>query len=406
MAMNIVWAFFFLAAFVVAIIKLLFLGDTQIFQHLIDATFDASKSGFEISLGLAGVMTLWLGLIKIGEKAGVISIFAKWIEPLFSRLFPDIPAGHPALGHIVMNFSANLLGLGNAATPLGLTAMQSLQEVNENKDEASNAQIMFLVMNTGGFTLLPITILMFRSQFHAAMPADVFIPILIASFVATLAGIVLTALKQGIRLTDKIVMGWLAAIVLFLVALMVLARSLTAAQLSKGSGLASNFILFSLIIVFLTVALKRGVNVFEAFIEGAKQGFETVVKIIPYLVGILVGIAVFRASGGMDILLKGIAFVLPDPALVQALPTAFMKPLSGSGARACMVDAMNTYGVDSFTGRLSAVFQGAGDTTFYIVALYFGAVGIRNSRYAITYGLITDAIGIVVAALMCYIFFR
>ncbi len=410
MALNYIWIAFFLIAFVVGLLKLLFFGDTEIFKLLVDSTFDSSKTAFEISIGLTGVMTLWLGLMNIGEKAGAINFFSRLVNPLFSRLFPGIPKEHPAMGQIVMNFSANMLGLGNAATPLGLKAMQSMQELNSDKEAATNSQIMFLVLNTAGFTLLPVTIMMFRAQLGAADPSDVFIPILLASFFATIGGVTAVALKQRLNILDPVLLAWGIGISAIVGGLVFYFHSLSHEQLAMVSKVASNIILFSIIIAFITSALFKKVNVFDAFIEGAKSGFETAIKIIPYMVAMLVAIAVFRASGAMEMVVNGIAYLFNAAGLntefVNALPTALMKPLSGSGARGMMIDTMKTYGVDSFAGRLACTIQGSADTTFYIIALYFGSVGIKKARYAVGYGLLADLFGFIAAILIAYLFFK
>ncbi|MBI2270106.1 MAG: spore maturation protein [Bacteroidetes bacterium] len=407
MALNYIWIAFFLIAFVVGLIKLLFFGDTEIFKLLVDSTFDSSKTAFEISIGLTGIMALWLGLMNIGEKAGAINFFSRLVNPLFSRLFPGIPKEHPAIGQIVMNFSANMLGLGNAATPLGLKAMQSMQDLNTDKESATDPQIMFLVLNTAGFTLLPVTIMMFRAQLGAADPSDVFIPILLASFFATIGGVTAVAIKQRINIFDPVLLAWGLSISAIITGIVFYFRSLSHEQLATVSKLVSNFILFGIMIAFITAALLKKVNVFDAFIEGAKSGFETAIKIIPYMVAMLVAIAVFRASGAMDYLIDGLVFLTAiPPEVADALPTAFMKPLSGSGARGMMIDAMNAHGVDSFTGRLASTIQGSADTTFYIIALYFGSVGIKKARYAVGYGLLADLFGFIAAILVAYLFFR
>ncbi len=410
MVLNFIWIAFFLIAFLIALVKLLFFGDTEIFKLLVDSTFTSSADAFTISIGLTGIMSLWLGLMNIGEKAGAITFFSRLVNPLFSRLFPDIPKEHPAIGEIVMNFTANMLGLGNAATPLGLKAMQSMQELNTDKETASNSQIMFLVLNTAGFTLLPVTIMMFRAQKGATDPSDVFIPILLASFFATIGGVTFVALRQRIKILDPVLLTWVLAISAAITGLVFYFHSLTHEKLVIVSKVAGNFILFGIITSFITAAFIKKVNVFESFIEGAKNGFGTAIKIIPYLVAFLVGIAVFRASGAMDLLLKGIGYILSAAGLptdiVNALPTAFMKPLSGSGASSMTLDTMKTYGVDSFAGRLACTFQGSADTTFYIVALYFGSVGIRKTRYAITYGLLADLFGFMAAVFVAYLFFK
>ncbi|MFH1005332.1 MAG: nucleoside recognition domain-containing protein [Bacteroidota bacterium] len=417
MLLNYIWIAFFLVSFFVAIVKLVLhfvgypeFGGMEIFPALINATFEASElSVIKIALPLIGIMTLWLGLMKIGEKAGAIGWLAKIVNPFFSRLFPEIPKEHPAYGNIIMNFSANMLGLDNAATPLGLKAMQSLQELNLKKDTASNAQIMFLVLNTSGLTLIPISIMMQRKILGAADASDIFIPILIATYCATLVGILSVALWQKINLLDKVLFGWIAGITIFIGGIIWHLSTLTQEQIAVRSSFAGNFILFGIIVAFLIAAMQKKINVYEAFIDGAKTGFETSIKIIPYLVAMLVGIAVFRASGAMDMIVHGIAYCVQGiggrTEFVDALPTAFMKPLSGSGARAMMIETMKTYGADSFTGRLSCIFQGATDTTFYIIALYFGSVGIKKTRYAVAGGLIADLAGVIAAILVVYLFF-
>jgi spore maturation protein SpmA len=410
MVLNYIWIAFFLIAFVVGLVKLLVFGDAEIFKTLVDSTFASSKTAFEISLGLTGVMTLWMGLMNIGEKAGAINFFSRLVNPLFSRLFPGIPKEHPAIGQIVMNFSANMLGLGNAATPLGLKAMQSMQDLNTDKETATNSQIMFLVLNTAGFTLLPVTIMMFRAQLGAADPSDVFIPILLASFFATIGGVTAVALRQRINILDPVLLAWGLGIGAIITGIVFYFHSLTHEQLAVVSKIVSNVILFSIMTAFITAALFKKVNVFDTFIEGAKTGFETAIKIIPYMVAMLVGIAVFRASGAMEVLIRGIGYLFNAAGLntdfVNALPTALMKPLSGSGARGMMIDTMKTHGVDSFAGRLSCIIQGSADTTFYIIALYFGSVGIKKTRYAVGYGLLADLFGFVAAILVAYLFFH
>ncbi len=434
MVLNYIWIAFFLIAFLVAILRTLIwyfsvhhhyisfggaglyqhivtrFGDSGIFKTIVDSTFSSSEDAFKISIGLTGIMALWLGLMNIGEKAGLIRLFTRIVNPLFIRLFPELPKEHPAIGQIVMNFTANMLGMGNAATPLGLKAMQSMQELNPDKEKASNPQIMFLVLNTAGFTLLPVTIMMFRAERGATDPSDIFIPILLASFFATITGVALVAFKQRIKILDPILLAWLAGIGLILTSLIFYFHSLTSSRLALVSGVVSNFILFGIIIAFITAGLIKKINVFDSFIEGAKNGFSTAVKIIPYLVAMLVGIAVFRSSGAMDLLMGTIKYSIQLSGLntdfVDALPTAFMKPLSGSGARGLMLDSMKTYGADSFAGRLSCIFQGSADTTLYIVALYFGSVGITKTRYAVTYGLLTDLFGIIAAIFIAYLFFK
>lgn len=409
--LNYIWIAFFLLSFVVASIRLLFFGDTEVFKLLIDGTFDAAKVAImDIALPLAGVMTLWLGLLKIGENAGAIRFLSRMVSPFFKRLFPDVPSHHPATGQMMMNFSANLLGLDNAATPFGLKAMSSLQELNPNKEEASNAQIMFLVLHTSGLTLIPLSIMAQRAVLGANDPSDVFIPCLIATYVATLVGMLAVAIKQGIYLFDKVLLSWLLSITTFIVGLVwYLNAYLTKEEIEVFSKVSSNALLMTIIIAFITGGLIKKINVYESFIEGAKSGFETSVKIIPYLVGMLVAISVLRTSGVLLYVVDGFRFVFTQMGLhtefVDALPTAIMKPFSGSGSRAMMIDAMKTHGADSFVGRLSCVFQGSADTTFYIVALYFGSVGIKRTRYAISFGLIADLAGIIAAICVSYLFF-
>lgn len=409
MLLNYIWIAFFLIAFVVAFFKLVFMGDTAVFPALVNSTMDTSKTAFEISLGLTGAMSLWLGLMRIGERAGLIAILAKLVGPFFARLFPEVPANHPALGAMLMNFSANMLGLDNAATPLGLKSMQALQELNPQKDTASNAQIMFLVLNASGLTIIPVSIMVYRTQLGAVNPADIFLPTLLATFFSTLAGLISVAIYQKINLFDRIILTYLGVVSLFVGLLIWYFSGLPQEQISLISGVAGNFILFSIITTFIGLALFKKVNVYETFIEGAKEGFETAVKVIPYLVAMLVGIGVFRACGAMDLIMQGLTSLLEKIQLnadfVPALPTALMKPLSGSGSRGMMLDAMKTYGADSFVGRLVCILQGSADTTFYIVAVYFGSVGIKNSRYAITCGLIADLAGFVAAIALAYLFF-
>jgi len=410
MVLNYLWAAFFLIAFCIALFQLIFFGDVEIFQKLVASTFDNAKLGFEISLGLTGVMTLWLGLMKVGERGGIIAIFARLVGPFFNRLFPEIPKNHPVFGSILMNFSANMLGLDNAATPLGLKAMKEMQELNPDKDTASNAQIMFLVLNTSGLTIIPISIMVFRAQLGAADPSDIFIPILLATFFSTIVGLIAVALYQGINLLNPVIMAYLGTLMLLIGGLIYYFSTIPQEQISVISTVASNVILFSIIISFITLALVRKVNVYEAFIEGAKEGFSVAITIIPYLVAILVAIGVFRASGALDMLVNGLGYLFGVMGLntdfVPALPVAFMKPLSGSGARGMMVEAMNTYGVDSFVGRLASAIQGSTETTFYILAVYFGSVGVRKTRYALTCGLLADLAGVVAAILIAYLFFH
>lgn len=411
MALNYIWSGFFLVGFLAALFQWIFLGDTEIFKKVIDGTFDSARiSVMEIALPLAGIMTLWLGLMNVGEKAGAVGWLAKIIAPFFSRIFPGVPRDHPANGHMVMNFSANMLGLDNAATPLGLKAMESLQSINPNKEEASDAQIMFLVLQTSGLTIVPLSIMAQRAVLGASNPADIFIPCLIATYVATLVAIVSVSLKQGINLFDKVVVGWLAGTTAAVVGLVCyFAFFLTKAEIELVSKVSANLILFSIIVTFIAAALRKRVNVYEAFIEGAKGGIQTSLTIIPYLVGMLVAIGVVRNSGVLGMIVNGINWVLTqfglDTSFTGALPTALMKPLSGSGSRAMMIDAMKTYGVDSFVGRLACIFQGAADTTFYIIALYFGSVGIRKIRYSISYGLLADVAGMIAAIFVAYLFF-
>ncbi len=411
MVLNYIWIAFFVIAFVVALLKLAFTGDTETFKTIIDATFDSSKMAvMDISLPLVGVMTLWLGLMNIGEKAGAINFLSRIVGPFFNKLFPEIPKNHPANGQIMMNFSANMLGLDNAATPLGLKAMNTMQELNPVKDTASNAQIMFLVLNTSGLTIIPVTIMAQRAIMGAANPSDVFIPILIATFFSTLTGLLVVAFWQKINLLNKVVLSWLLGISAFIFSIIWYFSTLSPDQISKVSMVSANFILLLIIVSFMLGALRKKVNVYDAFVEGAKSGFETGVKVIPYLVAMLVGIAVFRASGAMGFIVDGIAFLFHalnfNTDFVGSLPTAFMKPLSGSGAKAMMLETMKVNGADSFVGRLSCVFQGAADTTFYIVALYFGSVGIKKTRYAIAAGLIADLAGVIAAIFISYLFFH
>jgi spore maturation protein SpmA len=412
MALNYLWVAFFLIAFVVALIRLIFFGDTEIFKLIVDGTFESAKTGvMDIALPLAGIMTLWLGIMNIGEKAGAISFLSRIIGPFFSRIFPEVPKNHPATGHMVMNFSANLLGLDNAATPFGLKAMQSLQEINPNKDTASNAQIMFLVLHTSGLTLIPLAIMAQRAILGAADPSDIFIPCMIATYVATVVGLIAVALKQKINLFNTVVISWLGGITLGIASLVYYFTTyLSKEEIQAVSKVASNVILFSIIIIFILGALRKKVNVYEVFIEGAKEGFTTCITIIPYLVGMLVAIGVLRNSGVLGYIVDGFTWCFVHMGIntdfTPALPTALIKPLSGSGAKAMMVDTMKTYGPDSFVGRLACVFNGSADTTFYIVALYFGSVGIKRTRYAIPFGLIADLAGIIAAVLISYLFFH
>ncbi len=410
MALNYIWIAFFLIAFVVALIRLIFFGDVEVFPNMVSSTFDMAKTGFEISLGLTGVLTLWLGLMKIGEKGGVVKIFSRLIGPFFHKLFPELKKDDPAIGAIMMNVAANMLGLDNAATPMGLKAMEEMQKNNEKKDTASNAQIMFLVLNTSGLTLIPISVMVYRAQLGATDPSDVFIPILLATFFSTIVGLITVAIYQKINLFDKVIMAYLGGLTAVIGGIIYLFAQMPKDQIATVSSVASNVILFSIIVSFILLGLKAKINVYETFIEGAKEGFEIAVKIIPFLVAILVAIGVFRSSGSMDYIIGGISsffsWVGVDTDFIPALPTALMKPLSGSGARGMMVDAMNNYGADSFVGRLASTVQGATDTTFYILAVYFGSVGIKNTRYAVTAGLIADFAGIVAAIFIGYLFFH
>lgn len=409
MVLNYIWVSFFILAFVIALARMVFMGDMEVFPAMMNSTFDSSKTAFEISLGLTGVLSLWLGIMKIGERGGVINVLARMLSPVFSKVFPDIPKGHPVTGSIFMNMAANMLGLDNAATPLGLKAMEQLQELNPKKDTATNPMIMFLVLNTSGLTLIPVSIMVYRSQLGAAQPTDIFIPILLATFFSTIAGLIITSIYQKINLLNKVMvltLGGMAVIVSLII--------WGFGQMSKDtmnvvSTSVANILLMTIIVLFIFAGLRKKVNVYDAFIEGAKDGFTTAVRIIPYLVAILVGIGVFRASGAMDMLVDGIGWCVSavggDSQFVGALPTALMKPLSGSGARGMMVDAMTTYGADSFVGRLSCVFQGSTDTTFYILAVYFGSVNIRYTRHAVACGLLADLAGVVAAIAIAYMFF-
>ena len=409
MVLNYIWIAFFLIAFAIALVRLIFMGDTEIFPAIMNSTFTTAKTAFEISLGLTGVLSLWMGILKIGEQGGVVNIVARMLAPVFSKIFPDIPKGHPVTGTMFMNFAANMLGLDNAATPMGLKAMQELQELNPHKETATNPMIMFLVLNTSGLTLIPMSVLVYRAQMGAAQPTDVFIPILLATTVATLAGLVITSIYQRISLLNRTMLLFIFGICLFVAAGTVGFMQLSKTEVEVLSTSLANIILFSIIVIFIVSGMVKKINVYEAFIEGAKEGFNTAVRIIPYLVAILVAVGVFRASGAMDMLIGGVsscvAFFGGDTDFVAALPTAIMKPLSGSGARGLMIDTMTTYGADSFVGRLACLFQGATDTTFYILAVYFGSVGIRKTRHAVTCGLLADLAGILAAIGIAYIFF-
>ena len=424
MVLNYIFVAFFLIAFVVGIIKFVVMGDVEVFPAMMNSTFDSSKTAFEISLGLTGVLSLWLGIMKIGEKGGVVNFIARLLSPVFTKLFPDIPKGHPVTGSIFMNIAANMLGLDNAATPLGLKAMEQMQELNEEeikrtvkdpemaeqrRQTATNPMIMFLVLNTSGLTLIPVSILVYRAQMGAAQPTDVFIPILLATFFATLAGTIITCLYQRINIFNRVLLLTLGGMCVAVAGIIWGFSQMDKETMDLVSTSAANILLLTIIVSFILAGMRKKINVYDAFIEGAKEGFQTAVRIIPYLVAILVGIGIFRASGAMDVLIDGIKWGVVacgmDSDFVGALPTALMKPLSGSGARGMMVDAMTTYGADSFVGRLSCIFQGSTDTTFYILAVYFGSVGIRNTRHAVTCGLLADLAGIISAIAICYLFF-
>lgn len=409
MVLNYIWIAFFLIAFVVACGKLLLGGDTNVFTEIINTSFASAKTGFEISIGLTGILSLWLGMMKIGERGGVIQTFARLAAPVFGKLFPDIPQGHPVTGSIFMNLSANLLGLDNAATPMGLKTMQQLQELNTNKETASNAMIMFLCINASGLTLIPITIMMYRAQLGAANPSDVFLPIMLATFTSTLVAILAVCFKQRINILQRNLLLFFGGMALFIGGVIVLFRSLSQEQVSLYSTLFANTLLFTIICGFIVSGMRKKINVYDTFIEGAKEGFQTAITIIPYLVAILVGIGIFRASGAMDFLIEGVRYSFSSIGVntdfVEALPTILMKPLSGSGARGMMLDAMNSYGADSFVGRLASIVQGSTDTTFYVVALYFGSIGVRNTRYTIPCSLLADLAGAITAIAMAYLFF-
>ena len=409
MVLNYIWTAFFVIAFIVALVRLIFWGDFEVFPAMMDSTFSSSKTAFEISLGLTGVLSLWLGVMKIGEKGGVVNVLARLLSPLFVRLFPDVPKGHPVTGSIFMNIAANMLGLDNAATPLGLKAMEQLQEINPKKDTASNPMIMFLVLNTSGLTLIPVSILVYRAQLGAAQPTDVFIPILLATFFSTIMGVLITSIFQHINLFNRTILLTLGGACVLVSAVIWGFSRLDGETMNIVSTTVANILLMMIIMVFILAGVFKKVNVYDAFIEGAKDGFTTAIRIIPYLVAILVGIGVFRASGAMDYVIQGIGSPVEacgiDSDFVAALPTAMMKPLSGSGARGMMVDAMTTYGADSFVGRLSCIFQGSTDTTFYILAVYFGSVGIRYTRHAVACGLLADLAGIIAAIFISYLFF-
>lgn len=409
MVLNYIWISFFVIAFAIGVVKLVLMGDTGVFPAMIDSTFASSKTAFEISLGLTGVLSLWLGIMKIGERGGVVDALSRLLSPVFTRLFPDIPKGHPATGSIFMNIAANMLGLDNAATPLGLRAMEQLQGLNPRKDTATNPMIMFLVLNTSGLTIIPVSILVYRAQMGAGQPTDVFIPILLATFFSTLAGIVATSIYQRIKLLNRTLLLTLGGMCVAVAAVIWGFGQMDKDRMNLVSTSVANILLMTIIVAFILAGVRRRVNVYDAFIEGAKEGFTTAVRIIPYLVAILVGIGVFRASGAMDMIVGGVRWAVEacggNSDFVGALPTALMKPLSGSGARGMMVDAMATYGPDSFVGRLSCIFQGSTDTTFYILAVYFGSVGIRYTRHAVACGLLADLAGVAAAIGVCYMFF-
>lgn len=409
MVLNYIWIAFFVIAFVIALVKLIFMGDFEVFPEMMGSTFESSKTAFEISLGLTGVLSLWLGIMKVGEKGGMVNALARLLSPVFCKLFPDIPKGHPVTGSIFMNIAANMLGLDNAATPLGLKAMEQLQQLNTKKDTATNPMIMFLVLNTSGLTLIPVSIMVYRAQLGAAQPTDIFIPILLATFFSTMAGIIITSLYQRINLLNKVMLLTVGGMSLAVAGIIWGFGQLDKDQMNIVSTTVANILLMTIIVGFIMAGVRKKINVYDAFIEGAKEGFQTAVRIIPYLVAILVGIGVFRASGAMDMIIDGIKWTVGvlggNTDFVGALPTALMKPLSGSGARGMMVDTMTTYGADSFVGRLSCVFQGSTDTTFYILAVYFGSVGIRYTRHAVACGLLADLAGVIAAIAICYMFF-
>jgi spore maturation protein SpmA len=410
MVLNYIWVGFFIIAFIVALIKVLFFGDMEVFTAMVNATFDMSRTGFEISIGLTGVMSLWLGLMKIGEEGGMVKILSRLVGPFFSKLFPGIPKDHPAAGSIIMNFSANILGLDNAATPLGLKAMNEMQSLNEDKDTASNAQIMFLVLNTSGLSIIPLTILVDRSVLNASNPTDVFLPILLATFCSTIVGLITVSIYQKINLFDKVILAYLGGFTALIGGLVYYLTTLSQSDLTIFSTFASNFIIFSVIMSFLILGIRKKVNLYSTFIDGAKEGFQISIKIIPYLIAILVGIGVFRASGAFDYIIDGIRFLVAslgfNTDFVDALPVALMKPLSGGAARGMMIETIKLHGVDTFVGQMASVFRGATETTFYIVAVYFGSVNIKYIRYAITAGLIADVAGIIAAILFGYMFFH
>lgn len=410
MALNYIWIFFFLIAFVIAAFKLLFFQDYTIFSTLVTALFDSAKSGFEVSLGMTGVLTFWMGMMRVGEQGGIVKVLSKIIGPFFQKLFPELGKDHPAYGSITLNVAANMLNLDNAATPMGLQAMKEMQETNPVKDTASNAQIMFMVLNASGLTIIPVSIMVYRAQLGAVNPTDIFIPILIATFFSTIAGLISVAIIQKINLFNRVVLGWLGGMMAFIIGIIWYFSTLGEGQVQNISNVASGTILIGIIVGFILMAMRKKVNVYEAFIDGAKDGFGTAVKIIPYLIAILVAIGVFRASGAMDYMISGIRWVVVSLGInadfVEALPTAFMKPLSGNGARGLMIDTMRIYGADSFAGRLASTFQGSADTTFYILAVYFGSIGVKKTRHALACGLIADLTGFLAAIFIAYLFFH
>ena len=413
MVLNYIWVGFFLIAFVVSLIKLFFLGDNEIFDQVVKTMFSRAEVGFELSIGLTGILALWLGIMKVGEKGGAINILARIVSPLFTRLFPEIPRNHPATGSVVMNFSANMLGLDNAATPLGLKAMKQLQELNPNKETASNAQIMFLVLNTSGLTLIPVSILALRATKGSADPTEIFAPILLATFISSLVGLITVSIFQRINLFNRVVLAYVGGASAVVFGLLYYLNGLNQDQLSIFSSVASGLTIFSFIIAFLLMALRKNINIYETFIEGAKEGFQVAIKIIPYLVAMLVAIGAFTASGAMSFVIDGIGWLVASVGwrteFVDALPTAFMKPLTGGGARAMMVESWEQFeasgGPDSFVGRITSILQGSTETTFYVLAVYFGSVGIKRTRYAVVAGLIADLAGIIAAITIGYLFF-
>jgi len=409
MVLNYIWIGFILIAFVVALIRLIVFNDVTVFNETINSTFASAKTGFEISLGLTGVLSLWMGIMKVGEHGGMIQLFSRAVNPLFKRLFPDIPKNHPASGSMLMNISANILGLDNAATPAGLQAMKELQEINPDKNKASNPMIMFLVLNASGLTLIPVSVMTIRAQMGAANPADVFVPIMIATFLSTMIGVLAVCIKQRINIFDRVILGTFGTVGILISGVILAFRNMNPEQAQTVSSLIASLILFGVIIVFILSGMRKKINVYDSFIEGAKDGFSTAIRIIPFLIAILVAVGMFRASGCMSFLVDGlksfVAYVGCDTRWVDAMPTALMKPMSGSGARGMMVDAMNTFGADSFAGRLAGIFQASTDTTFYVVAVYYGSVGIRNSRYTVPYALLADLAGIIVAIFVAYLFF-